>query len=529
MKCVQEKEIEIIEHISKSLSAKVLSCGLFGINAYTIEIEVDISGGVPNFVLVGLPDTAVNESKERVRAAIKSSNFEFPSKKIIVNLAPADTKKAGPTYDLPIAIGILAATNHVNKDNLENLFIVGELGLTGKIRSVNGVLPFILLAKKKGAKGIIIPEENSYEGTLIHGINIYPVSNLSQIINTVNNIEQTKTLDNRSTIHLESKHNLPDIDFSDVKGQAHAKRALEISACGGHHVLMIGPPGSGKSMLAQRLSTIFPPLSHEERIEVTQIYSVAGKLNKEIKLIQSPQFRSPHHTTSIAGLIGGGSYPTPGEISLAHKGVLFLDELTEFQKHALDSLRQAIEVKEVTISRSKNSCTFPCDFILIAACNPCPCGYIGDEIKKCTCSLTNIKKYQAKISGPILDRIDLQVEVKRLRNTELLSKSRCESSKEIKDRVLTGREFQKRRYKGKNNLTNSNLRPKEISYFCKLSNSTEKILKEAITKFILTGRSYDRILKVSRTIADLECKEIISDEHILEALQFRLNNLGSIK
>lgn len=515
-------EVQVIEDVTNIFS-KVLSCGLNGINAYPVEIEINISGGLPNFILVGLPDIAVNESRERVRAAIKASGYGFPSKKIVVNLAPADTKKAGPTYDLPIAIGILAALNHLKKENLERFIIAGELGLFGKLRPVNGTLSFVMLAKKINAKGIIIPNENIKEGSLISGIDVFPASSLSEVIHIINNYPNIKSFDKsllKTKNTLKSKNT---IDLSEVKGQLLAKRALEISACGKHHLLMIGPPGAGKSMLAERFPTILPTLTENEKIEITQIYSACGKLKNKDSLITEPPFRTPHHSISTAGLIGGGTLPMPGEISLAHKGVLFLDELTEFQKHVLNSLRQAIETKEVTIARSRKSLSFPCDFTLIAACNPCPCGYFGDETKKCICNLQAIKKYTSKISGPLLDRIDLQVEVKRLKDIELVNPKLNETSDAVRKRVEKAREIQRKRYKDLRIDSNSKLSSKLINEFCKLNTEGEKILKEAIKSFSLTGRSYDRVLKVSRTIADLSSSEIITEKHILEALQFRLN------
>ena len=516
------EKIEIIEEDTKNLFANISSCGLNGINAYPVEIEVNISGGLPNFILVGLPDAAINESKERVRAAIKSSGYEFPGKKIIINLAPADTKKAGPNYDLPIAIGILTSTGTIPHENINNLFIAGELGLSGKVRKISGVLSYAILAKSKGAKGIVIPGENKDEAALIKGLNIYPVSNVCEAIHTINNLEKTKSYISVKENNIDRTNHL---NLSDVKGQILAKRALVISACGGHHLLMIGSPGSGKSMMAQRLTTILPPLQYEEIIEVTRIYSACGKLSRTNSLISLRPFRSPHHNISSAGLIGGGSIPQPGEISLSHRGVLFLDEFTEFQKSVLDSLRQALETKEITVSRSRKSCTFPCDFTLIAACNPCPCGYYGDSLKKCTCNNQQIKKYISKISGPIIDRIDLMVEVKRLTEKELIGSlpDKISDSEQLKDKIIAAQDFQVKRFKNQNITSNSHLSSNEIRHFCKIDKDCELILKEAIKTLMLTGRSYDRVLKVSRTIADLDKSDIIKDKHILEALQFRLN------
>ena len=521
---LKDKEVEVIEEDAANYFAKINSCGLIGVGAYQVEIEINISTGLPNFILVGLPDTAINESKERVRAAIKSSNIEFPSKKIVVNLAPADTRKAGPTYDLPIAISILTASEMFkeNLQDLEHLYIVGELGLSGKIRAIRGVLPYVMLAKQKNARGIIIPSENAQEASLIEEINIYPVSNLNETINVIKNLNNITPLKRLHT--LKKEEDSFSIDLSEVKGQSLAKRALEICASGGHHSLMIGPPGSGKSMLAQRFTTILPPLTYEEKIETTQIYSISGRLNKKHGLVLTRPFRSPHHNISVPGLIGGSSTPQPGEISLAHKGILFLDEFTEFQSQVLDSLRQAIESKEITISRSRRSCTFPCDFTLIAACNPCPCGYLGDSIKKCSCHQSKIRKYQSKISGPILDRIDLQVEVKRLTKEELTSSKSQEPSKKVKERVIQARELQSKRYKDLNTKLNSSLLPKDIKHFCKTTPKAGLLIKDAIKTFELTARSYDRLLKVSRTIADLNNSDIIKDEHVLEALQFRMQS-----
>jgi len=500
---------------------KTYGSTVFGIDATTITIEVNVANGV-NFILVGLPDNAVKESQQRIKAALKNNNLKYPGKEITVNLAPADIRKEGSTFDLPIAIGILAASEQIKANRLSEYLILGELSLDGKLNPMKGVLPIAIQAKKENFKGIILPKENAKEAAIVNELEVYGAENLNEVVNLLNgknNIQPTKIdLSNE----FESKLNELEIDFKDVKGQSNIKRAFEIAAAGGHNVILIGPPGSGKSMLAKRFPTILPPMTIDESLETTKIHSVAGKTGKEIGLITQRPFRKPHHTISDVALVGGGGYPQPGEISLAHNGVLFLDELPEYKRTVLEVMRQPLEDRNVTISRAKFSIDFPAGFMLVAAMNPCPCGYYNHPEKECLCGSGNVQKYLNKISGPLLDRIDLHVEVTPVNYNELTSKEESENSKSIRERVIQARLIQEKRFESNKGIhCNAQMNSKSIQTNCNLEGQSIEILKNAMDKLGLSARAYDRILKVARTIADLDNAQNIESQHISEAIQFR--------
>ncbi len=499
---------------------KINSAGLIGLDGYIVEVEIDISPGLPAFDIVGLPDTAVKESKERVRAAIRNSGFEFPVKRITANLAPANTKKEGPSYDLPIALAILSATGQIPIEDLDKYVFLGELSLDGKIKPIKGVLPMAISAFKSGMEKLVISIENAKEAAVVKGIEVLPCSNVLDIVNHLNgdNPIQPYFVDIDSLFKSNCKY---DIDFADVKGQENIKRALEVSAAGAHNCLMIGSPGSGKTMMARRLPTILPDMTFDEALEVTKIHSIAGVLPPKTSLITTRPFRSPHHTVSAVSLVGGGRIPKPGEISLAHFGVLFLDELTEFQKVALEVMRQPLEDGMVTISRINASLSYPSRFMLISSMNPCKCGFLLDPAKNCTCTPSQVQQYISKISGPLLDRFDIHMEVSPVKYRELDSGISTDSSAVIRDRVNNARKIQLDRYKGMKIFFNSQLQPSQISMFCKLGEREKNILRDAFERMGLSARAHNRILKVARTIADLEGSENIQMPHIAEAIQYR--------
>ncbi len=497
--------------------AKAKSLGIFGMNSFSVVVEADLSSGLPRFDIVGLPDAAVKESRERVRASIKNCGFNFPVSRITVNIAPADVKKEGSVYDLPIAVAILKATGQIKADISDYAFI-GELSLDGEVRGCNGVLPMLLKAREDCVGSVFVPYENKTEASVVNGIDIFPVKNIYEILNHLSN-ESAVSPCYRGVEYLNTEDEM--LDFEDVKGQKNAKRALEIAAAGGHNCIMIGPPGTGKSMLAKRLPSILPEMSFEEQLETTKLYSIAGELPNSVQLITRRPFRSPHHTISAQGLAGGGHSLRPGEISLAHNGVMFMDEFPEFDRRAKESLRQPLEDGRITITRTGGSVSYPSNLMVVAAMNPCPCGYYGHPSKQCTCTEAARKRYRDKVSGPILDRIDLHIEIEPVDYEKLSSRNKEETSAEIRKRVNKAREIQRKRFEGTDISCNAKMSPKVTKEFCVLTVEASNLLKLSFDKLGLSARAYDKILRIARTIADLEESEGIELSHIAEAIQFR--------
>lgn len=502
------------------MSSKILSAAVVGLDAELVEVEADTScGQLGSFVIVGLPDAAVSESRERVRGAIKNSGFKFPSRKIIVNLAPADLKKQGPSYDLPIAVSILKATNRIDiAGDLEEMLFIGELALNGRLRPINGALPIALAARQRGIKTIFAPAGNATEAKLVKELEVVPIADLAELADHLRGKKSIKPIEsgdfNFSNAEILS-------DMSHIKGQEHVKRAMEIAAAGAHNMLMSGPPGSGKTLIAKTMPSILPDLTMEEALELTKIYSVAGLLPADVPLMASRPFRSPHHTASGVALVGGGTWPKPGEISLAHRGVLFLDEFGEFPRQALENMRQPLEDGVIHVSRAAGNLCFPAKFILVAAMNPCPCGFLGDTEKSCVCSAAQVINYRKKISGPILDRIDLHIEVPRIKFEKLSSDAPAEESRIIKNRVQKARKIQRQRFKNTPYITNSEMSSEAVKRFCQIDNASIGILRNAVNQMRLSARAYFRTLKLARTIADLAEEENIQTRHLAEALQYR--------
>lgn len=502
--------------------SKINSSAVVGLDSINIEVEVDINPGLAAITVVGLPDTAVQESKERIKSAIKNSGFKFPHSRITINLAPADIKKEGPSYDLPIAVGVMVSSGQLKEVDLRDCIFAGELALDGNIRYISGILPIAIFAAKAGFKKLFIPRVNALEASLITGIEIIPVGNFHELVDHLTKKKLLKAFkaDKNNFINLKKKPNI-DYDMAFVKGQAHAKRALEIAASGAHNIIMSGPPGSGKTLLARAMRSIIPPMNENEIIEVTKIYSISGVLSASNPFISERPFRSPHHSASAIALVGGGQFPKPGEISLAHRGILFLDELPEFPRILLESLRQPLEDGVVNISRAQGALTFPAKFSLVASMNPCPCGYYGNPYHECKCSLSQINKYQKKISGPLLDRIDLFVDVPEVKREKLTNDDLEESSEKIRNRVINARKIQEKRFAGTLINSNAEMTPEMLKKFCRLETEVAAILDQALGQFHLSARSYHRLIKIGRTIADLSGQENIKPEHIAEALQYR--------
>jgi magnesium chelatase family protein len=507
--------------------ARVFSCAVIGLDGVVVDVEVDTSSGLPKILIVGLPDAAVQESRERVQSAIKNSNLYFPRKKLTINLAPASVRKEGPAYDLPIALGVLIATGQISQESVKDSLVIGELSLDGGVRHVRGVLPMAAVARQQGFKCIFAPEVDAAEAALIPDLDVYPVPSLTALFEHLNGDLPLKPQPATDLNHLPASAMT---DFGEIKGQEHVKRALEVAAGGGHNMMMIGPPGAGKTLLARALPGILPHMIIDEALDVTRIYSIADQLPPDTPLVQTRPFRAPHHTISHAGLVGGGNWPNPGEISLAHRGVLFLDELPEFGPRVLEVMRQPIEDKVVTISRAQGSLTFPANFQLVAAMNPCPCGYYGDPIKECTCSSSTVTRYQKRISGPLLDRFDIHIEVPRVEYEKLSDERLGEPSRDIQERVEAARDIQRERFQDTTSLDNpshlaitcnADMRTAEVRKYCRLDETSRSLMRTAMSQMQLSARAYHRVLKLSRTIADLAGSENITPTHLAEALQYR--------